>query len=113
MLRRMLRPDGPRLVYRRTGEYDSASEVVVAPDGRFVVESGSFVTNGFREGRLSRRAHRELMRLVAALGPPGRSGFYDRATGVSELMVDGRLWMWPLYPPTPALEALVRFLNGL
>lgn len=113
MLRRMLRPAGPRLVYHRTGEYDSSSEVVLEPDGRYVVESGSFVTNGFRGGRLTRRAHRELVRLVAALGPPGRVGFYDRTTGVSELTVDGRLWMWPLYPPTPELETLVRFLNGL
>lgn len=116
MIRRLLarRPAGGlRVVYHRTGEFDAASEVTVEPDGAFRAESLSFVTNGFRTGRLTPHRHREMARLVAALGPPGRFGFYDRTTGIAELTVGGRLWMWPLYPPTPEIAALVRFLAAL
>ena len=101
----------PHVVFARTGEYDSASEITVRPDGRYRAASLSFVTNGWRTGRLSRAECRELVRLAGALGVPGRFGFYDRLSGVSELTVDGRLWMWPHYPPTPEVEALVAFLN--
>lgn len=110
-VRAWLRLEAPRIVYHRTGEYDSASEIRIEPDGRFRAESLSFVTNGFREGRLSRRDRRELSRLAASLGTPQRFGFYARDTGVSDLTVDGRVWMWPHYPPTPEIEALVRFLG--
>ena len=115
MIRAVLRrplPPGPHVAYHRTGGYDEASSVVVAPDGAFRSEHDSFVTGGVREGRLTRAERRDLARLVAALPPPGRSGFYDRASGIAELTVDGRLWQWPHYPPTPEVAALVRFLNG-
>ena len=114
MIRRIGRPlpPGPRVAYTRTGSTDEATSVAVAPDGTFRSEHDSFVTGGVREGRLSRAERRELARLVAALGPPGRAGFYDRASGIAELTVDGRFYQWPHYPPTPELAALVRFLNG-
>ena len=110
--RALFRRPGPRVVYHRTGQFDSASEVLVESDGSWRAESLSFVTNGFRTGRLSRREARELARLVAALGPPGRCGFYARETGISDLTVDGLVYTWPLYPPTPEIEALVRFLSS-
>lgn len=101
----------PHVAYHRTGEYDSASDITVQPDGRYRAQSLSFVSNGFRDGRLSRADCRELVRLADALGTPQRFGFYDRLSGVSDLTVDGRLYMWPHYPPTPEIEALVAFLN--
>jgi formylglycine-generating enzyme required for sulfatase activity len=112
VIRHFRLPPGPRVVYNRTGEFDQATGVAVEPDGAYRSENNSFVTNGFREGRLTRAERRELARLVGALSPPGRFGFYDRASGVSELTVDERLWMWRHYAPTPEVEALVRFLNG-
>ena len=122
MIRRLLRtlrpfglrppPPGPRVAYARTGSFDEATSVSVEPDGTFRSEHDSFVTGGVREGRLSWRERAELARLVAALGIPGRAGFYDRASGIAELTVDGRLWQWPHYPPTPEVAAVVRFLNG-
>ncbi len=119
MIRRLLRPlrprplpPGPRVAYVRTGSFDEATTVAVEPDGTFRSEHDSFVTGGVREGRLSRADRAELVRLVAALGIPGRAGFFDRASGIAELTVDGRLWQWPHYPPTPEVAAVVRFLNG-
>lgn len=115
MIRRLRRrppPPGPRVAYERTGGYDEATSVRVDPDGAYRSEHDSFVTGGVCEGRLTPRERRDLARLVAALPPPGRAGFYDRASGIATLTVDGRLWQWSHYPPTPEVAALVGFLNG-
>lgn len=103
---------GPRVAYRRTGEYDAASEVAVEPDGTFRAEAGGYVTHGVREGRLSRRDHTRLVRLAAALGPPVSAGTEDADGPLAELVVDGVRFAWQIETPTAEVAALVRFLSA-
>ncbi len=102
----------PRVVYRRTGEYDAASEIAVEPDGTFQAEAGGYVTHGRRAGRLSRRDHAELIRLAAALGPPVSGGTWAADGPLAELVVGDARFTWQTQAPTPEVEALVRFLGA-
>ena len=94
---------------RQTGEYDLASEVTVAADGRYTAEHGGYVTAGIRTGRLSRRQQRELDALAAAIRP---SDAAPQGAVVSVLTVGDVRVAWAGAPPA-ACAALVGALARL
>ena len=98
---------GP-LRLRQLGQYDAAFEAEIDADGAYRVEGGSYVTQGVREGRLSRADYARLGALAEAVGrepeaevPAGAEGFG------STLTVGGRTVRWWGPPPSEAHRALV------